>query len=232
MSDQTDKICPCGSTRWMEIAGDYNHEHESSHIPSKYDIGDGKTIWFSVCLDCHMQGNWPDKQTIALSSNTRDDNVTPEVHHYSLPIRAKTALQQVTMHDKETHLYIDQQQGLLIVFTEDDNPSVLGFILAMKYHNLPQPLKVVEYDREKHLYIDLMDKLLLFAKQGNRPVVVGYLLNGVITPVTDELREIAINRDFAICDTHFNEQLTDALKEIASNLDTPKIDFVKQLNHI
>lgn len=204
MSNTTDEICPCGSPRWMEILGKYN-QLNSDDISSKCDIGNGKIIWFSVCLNCGIQGEWPDKQTIALRSNDSDDNVKSEISTYSPPIRSKTSMLEVTMRDKETYLYIDNQEGLLIVFTEDNNLIVLGFILTVKFHNLPQSLQVIDYDREKHLYIDIICDLLLFAEEGKRPLVVGYLLNGKITPLTAALRDIANNRDLAICDTHFDD---------------------------
>ena len=66
---------------------------------------------------------------------------------------------------------------------------------------------VCEY--EKHLYIDTQHNILFFSTQEIKPIAVGYLLDGKITPLTEELKEIVSGHGSAIPDTHFDEQLND-----------------------
>ena len=96
--------------------------------------------------------------------------------------------------------------------SDDSNSSAIreaGIITAVASGKF---LNVREYDREKHLYI--ADKvgllinagLLIFSTQDTKPIVVGYVLDGKITPLTDELKDIARNYDLPVSDTHFDEK--------------------------
>lgn len=95
MNNSTDKICPCGTPRWMTIAGESNRElynitldgtdKRNVLIPSHINMGEHEIIWFTFCLNCgRIHGEWPVRQEIVLSeeytdesNDDSDDNATP-----------------------------------------------------------------------------------------------------------------------------------------------------------
>ena len=89
MNNTTDKECPCGTPRWMRVAGESNNklynieldgvEEKGVAIPSECNLGTKTIVWFTVCLNCgHMQGDWPVRQDIMLSGEYTDgsDSIT------------------------------------------------------------------------------------------------------------------------------------------------------------
>ena len=153
MNNYNVKICPCGTTRCMTIAGESNderynitldgNENRNMLIPPQCNMGDHGIIRFTVCLNCgRIPGEWPAKQDIKLSKGYTDDSdssddsddVTPEVDTCPQPTQYPTICisrddENVTKYYEYRSKYSNKCRDTL----QEELPAKQDIVLSAEY---------------------------------------------------------------------------------------------------